>query len=544
MVKAELSYNPYLLETIIKFNGRNPRINSLVEKYQQNVLQAWVNEIPSIFYDEMNGYDFELEFSGTISDYEDVKRAFLKIGIDETQVKIFLKNELDCRYSKVQLIEKLLEWFYQNRNRKFDYESFLEENREKLHNYNSCVVLNGSNDAAITFEEYPVATEVIDDVHELDRVELYHTPLVLCLDKDSLGSLNDNLQYFYSRKDVEQEQLFFLIHPSLNRGGMEREIKDLGVISPKVITSVNDDLVKKYLEVYPVTDYIYNVIQLLKKVEKKIESHVNEENKRSEITNREIHGRIDELEDILKRLKVSADKFINRDNLELSEDMQDAKTQLMNSIMGWKNKKIKITKENEAVNVSCEFDERLNRIYDSFVQRIADIGDNAKEVIETEYEEWYQQAEFDTAYAPAVCVMKEVECETLPKIAEEVLKLKEERYVMPKEDIFGRFLKTPEEKELEPVLKITYYYQKWREYAAGVVEPMADAVIKEYETVIKKYSIELAENYQKHLEGLIKGQTDIKEEVSAQLSDDELKLQNDNDWLVEFQDQLRVIERG
>lgn len=544
MVKAELSYNPYLLETIIKFNGRNPRINSLVEKYQQNVLQAWVNEIPSIFYDEMNGYDFELEFSGTISDYEDVKRAFLKIGIDETQVKIFLKNELDCRYSKVQLIEKLLEWFYQNRNRKFDYESFAEENREKLHNYNSCVVLNGSNDAAITFEEYPVATEVIDDVHELDRVELYHTPLVLCLDKDSLGRLNDNLQYFYSRKDVEQEQLFFVIHPSLNRGGMERAIKDLGVISPKVITSVNDDLVKKYLEVYPVTDYIYNVIRLLKKVEKKIESHVNEENKRSEITNREIHGRIDELEDILKRLKVSADKFINRDNLELSEDMQDAKTQLMNSIMGWKNKKIKITKENEAVNVSCEFDERLNRIYDSFVRRIADIGDNAKEVIETEYEEWYQQAEFDTAYAPAVCVMKEVECETLPKIAEEVLKLKEERYVMPKEDIFGRFLKTPEEKELEPVLKITYYYQKWREYAAGIVEPMADAVIKEYETVIKKYSIELAGNYQKHLEGLIKGQTDIKEEVSAQLSDDELKLQNDNDWLVEFQDQLRVIERG
>lgn len=42
MVKAELSYNPYLLETNIKFNGRNPRINSLVERYQQNILQAQI----------------------------------------------------------------------------------------------------------------------------------------------------------------------------------------------------------------------------------------------------------------------------------------------------------------------------------------------------------------------------------------------------------------------------------------------------------------------------------------------------------------------
>ena len=73
MVKAELSYNPYLLETKITFNGQEPRINSLVEKYQQETLQNWVRRIPSIFYDEMNGYDFELEFSGTKLEYEDLE---------------------------------------------------------------------------------------------------------------------------------------------------------------------------------------------------------------------------------------------------------------------------------------------------------------------------------------------------------------------------------------------------------------------------------------------------------------------------------------
>ena len=34
MVKVELQYNPYLFETFVKFNGEEPMINSLVEKYK------------------------------------------------------------------------------------------------------------------------------------------------------------------------------------------------------------------------------------------------------------------------------------------------------------------------------------------------------------------------------------------------------------------------------------------------------------------------------------------------------------------------------
>ena len=34
MINAELSYNPFLMETEIRFNGQPPRVNSLVEKYQ------------------------------------------------------------------------------------------------------------------------------------------------------------------------------------------------------------------------------------------------------------------------------------------------------------------------------------------------------------------------------------------------------------------------------------------------------------------------------------------------------------------------------
>ena len=97
MVKAELIYNPYLLQTEVRFNGNPPRINSLVEKYQNEKLQTWVGKVPSIFYDEMNGYDFELDFSGTELDFEEVKKSFLNAGVKHDRVQIFHKGELDSR---------------------------------------------------------------------------------------------------------------------------------------------------------------------------------------------------------------------------------------------------------------------------------------------------------------------------------------------------------------------------------------------------------------------------------------------------------------
>jgi hypothetical protein len=54
----------------------------------------------------------------------------------------------------------------------------------------------------------------------------------------------------------------------------------------------------------------------------------------------------------------------------------------------------------------------------------------------------------------------------------------------------------------------------------------------------------MAENYHEHLSELIEGKSKEKEEVAAQLSDDEKMLQEDNDWLAEVKDQLQNIERG
>ena len=53
----------------------------------------------------------------------------------------------------------------------------------------------------------------------------------------------------------------------------------------------------------------------------------------------------------------------------------------------------------------------------------------------------------------------------------------------------------------------------------------------------------MAESYHQHLSQLIDEKTKDKEIVSAQLSDEERKLQEDNDWLSQFREQLQTIER-
>ena len=69
MVSAELSHNPYLLETKALFNGHGPQVNSAIHKYSHEPLVDWADEVPYIYHNEMNGFEFDLYFSGTDADF-------------------------------------------------------------------------------------------------------------------------------------------------------------------------------------------------------------------------------------------------------------------------------------------------------------------------------------------------------------------------------------------------------------------------------------------------------------------------------------------
>ena len=124
MVKAELVYNPYLLETEVLFDGNPPRINSLVEKYKGEKLQTWIAKVPSVFYDEMNGYYFELDFSGTELDFEELRKSFAQAGVGKDLVLLFHKGELAGRRQKLLSVEDLLKWLENNPNRRFAFNEF------------------------------------------------------------------------------------------------------------------------------------------------------------------------------------------------------------------------------------------------------------------------------------------------------------------------------------------------------------------------------------------------------------------------------------
>ena len=146
-------------------------------------------------------------------------------------------------------------------------------------------------------------------------------------------------------------------------------------------------------------------------------------------------------------------------------------------------------------------------------------------------------------YRPEGIQLGEIGIIDIPDIKPELLELKEITFEDAKNDFFGLFKMSTEEKS-DPVPVVTYYLDQWRSKAAEIITPEADRLIDECRTELLNYYSSMADNYHEHLVELIEVKSKEKEEVAAQLSDDEKMLQEDNDWLAEVKDQLQNIERG
>lgn len=75
MKKVSIKYNPYLVTTEVTVDGQLPKSNSQlnVDKLR---LQDWVDRLPDILRNEYRDNNFEISFTGTQTDYEDVTAAF------------------------------------------------------------------------------------------------------------------------------------------------------------------------------------------------------------------------------------------------------------------------------------------------------------------------------------------------------------------------------------------------------------------------------------------------------------------------------------
>ena len=71
MKKVFIKYNPYKVETEVLLDEKTPKKNSKLN-FGDRRLQEWIDDLPSILFEECNTRDFEITFNGTIPDYEDV----------------------------------------------------------------------------------------------------------------------------------------------------------------------------------------------------------------------------------------------------------------------------------------------------------------------------------------------------------------------------------------------------------------------------------------------------------------------------------------
>ena len=551
MVTATLSYNPYLVKTQIKFNNNKPRINSLVEKYQNEKLQSWIQQLPQIFHDEMNGYDFDLQFKGTPLDFKELQKVIDNVndGLEKSgsskRIKLTFAYKIEDRKEKLQLLRDLLQWLDANENSHFEKEKFLLENDRVFDESCSFIIMQGRGLDTSRLQDRGISVEEVDSTDELKDTDLTNTPILICVDRSTLPGLQETIRYFTKRKkekkDVIPEQVFFYIHPSVNRDNAKRIICDLGVQNPRIVEDAQDQQILSFIELYPVTDHIAGAVKLLRQQIDKMQGIFTEEERTSLQSNADVPQKLELANTELKLLKLTKESFEKNTELQIPDDWQSYYDELIEGILNWKKNKTKTTRVDEAAAMAVMFDNEIKRLYGLFEQKLSESLFKMKEATDIHLLQLYKCAKADPDFKPALPNLQQVNSEELPVYISELMELKEEKYVPGTNDfdIMGIFFK-PNKQDL--VLETSYYYQKWREYIKTQVEPIAERLLENSFAAFRTYNTETREIYRDHLEELIFHKKEAIEKTKKNLSAEEMKVQADIAWLQVLNEQVTAIE--
>ena len=532
-VCAELTYNPYLLHTSVKFNGQTPRVNSLIEKYQNLPLRDWVEQIPKIFYDEMNGYGFDLYFSGTKSDFLMVQQAFLKAGISSGEVCVLFRNMLEDVDIKYQEVGALLQWLKENRNRKFDYASFMDRGAELFEESYLYVIINGD---VLEWPDPQVSLEPVDSTAELEALTLYNVPILFCV--DDRDRFQRELLRILARRDVEHKQLFFLLHPQLSMEQIKRVIVDLGIEQPQIVASADDAAVRAYFYHAPVTKYIQLSIKAFASVIHEISAILDAEYEENKHLNAAVHTQLAELEETISKLEQCDDSFVNREDFYTPQEFWTVLSTLEGRIKKWRSRKTKVIGEQEISAAAQEYDTELKRYAVLFREKMQEEWQTARTKLYDGFHERCRTQGIEEDFNPNIPWSAPQDFE-MSSILPELLAQKEVRVETRKND-FIHMLRSKE----EMACVVSCSYEQWRRTAIEQIRPIAAEYLREAAGTLRAYYDALAEAFHVHLRELIAAKTRERHAVSEQLSDEERKLQEDSDWLQAFREQLDWIERG
>ena len=540
-IKVSIDYNPYLMEYYVLFNGKEPRINSAVEKYNMYPLQMWVNEVPRILYDEMNGYDFDLEFTGPEMDYRDLEKAFTDAGVTEEDVQCIHKKKLEPRTEKLRDIYELISWLEENPNKRLDYETFKMESPEAFENDYPIIIVGEKCPGDFVFENANVSIEVISDIKELNNITLKNTPIIFETGKLYGRSARDLLLKVIRNEDVMEEQHFFYVSPNENVDMAYRLIQDLGIKKPIVIKDMLDYRLGKFFEYYPISEHIRSFLKTMRTKIEDVKDCLNEEKEESDKINGAIIEDIAKIEEHINVVKESIAKLNDIANTNISVNWGNENDTLLQKISSWKSRKTQITNDDEAIRLSEQYEEEIKYHWNSYIENIKNITLENKEALLLECSEAYYQAIGVRDNQEVYANEQDSETYVFDDIKNELIKIKDERYEKPKEGLLNAILGNTEPKE--EVLVTTYPCQRWREYVTDMIIPLMNKKTGERDSELDDYCKTVVDKYVGKLTFLLKNRIKEKEEISEQLSEDIQLLQKDIDWLNEFSDRLESIER-
>ena len=278
-----------------------------------------------MFYDEMNGYDFDLFFSGTEHDFQKLQQTFVSLGVTPDQVRLIMRNDLEDAEIKSNEIRKLIEWLKENRNRQFDFDDFDDANRGLLEETFSCIVIRGKDEVP---EDLAFTLENVKSVDEIAGTNLKYVPIVFVIEAETIQLFRNDLLTLLGRKDVEQNQLFFCISPAMDKEYVVRFICDLGIEEPRLISRIDDGNVTTYIKNYPMVAYVGEVIHVFENEVNILDDHLKSKNEQSAIENAEVYEQISALEDVIEKIKASDLRFVDLDNYSGGNCFNNLKTEL------------------------------------------------------------------------------------------------------------------------------------------------------------------------------------------------------------------------
>lgn len=544
MVKVELNYNPYVLETKVYFNGQLPKINSQIEKFENKRLFMWSDKLLDILYSEMNGYDFDLDFSGTKADYEKIKYLIEKKHLN-SEIHLNFVNRLQEAAKKCSRFNEMIAWLKRSAIEEFHFPEFWEINQEYMIENNLLYVLVDKKVADFSIEDLDVNVESIDSISQLpENIGFY--PVLLVLDADKEAEFRQNLLALLQRKDLIADQIFILISENVNLAYYIRLINDLGLKQPQFIHSIDSPLIYDYFENYVRIDFLFKALKILETQKDLISTKLDQKFDAMKQNNRETFEKISKLDKEIADIQLSIEQFENWHLVMYKNEFEKLYVQLNETITHWKSRKKQIRDDSEAEKMMKELQDLAERSLFEFKNAANRLFDDKLAELMNIFSRIYRDSNIqDSFYVHSrnELIISKYE---VNNFSEKLKDLRRESFV-PKEDIFGfinRIVKNEQNKIQELVPDITYDLDKFREIACKEILPIAQNLLTDIENRLQSIQLYIVDEYKTHLSTILNEKLLEKANEANRLSAAEKHLQDKKDWLIEFSSQLSEIERG